>query len=137
MCHIVRLFNFTILTLSFLTSCRPKQGDTVVMHPSWQDNFYKYRNTNAPNISPERFFRLNSSDKDTAISNLLHFPKTEIININSSSVKHLPIDITQLKELKALDITWTDFHQFPRILFELPNLVSLDIAFRDTTIVIL
>ena len=106
------------------------------MHPSWQDNFYRYRNTNAPNISSDRFFRLNSSDKDTTITNLLDFPETEIININSSSIKHIPSDITKLKELKALNVTWTDFNKFPRILFELPNLISLDIAFRDTTIVV-
>lgn len=134
--HIVRHFNFSILIILFLTSCRQKQGDNTLMHPSWQDNFYKYRNINASNISSDRFFRLNSSDKDTTIRNLLDFPKTEIININSCSVKHIPSDITKLKELKALNITWTDFNKFPRILFELPNLISLDIAFRDTTIVV-
>lgn len=132
----MRLFNFVILTILFLTSCGQEQGDTAATHPSWQDNFYRYRNTNAPNISSEKFFRLNSSDEDTTISNLLSFPKTEIININSSSIKHLPTDITKLKELKALNITWTDFNHFPRIIFELPNLVSLDIAFRDTTIIV-
>ena len=119
-----------------LTSCKHKHADTQAIHPAWQDNFYRYRNTNAPNISSERFFRLNSSDKDTTILNLLQYPKTEIININSSSVRHLPNDITKLKELKALNITWTDFNKFPRIVFELQNLISLDIAFRDTTIVV-
>lgn len=125
-----------ILIFIIVTSCGGKSGPIYheLVHPSWQDNYYKYRNLNNPQTDPLTFYRYPITDTDTVLTDILQFPDTKILNVNSSHISELPQDLKKLKHLFALDATYTDMKEFPRIIFELSSLIRFDIAFRDSSI---
>lgn len=126
---------FTLLVI--IASCSNGQNainNTSSQHPSWQDNYYKYK-TNKPDLPADKLFRLGFNPSDTALP-VDKLKGVEIINANSTSLAYVPEDIKNLASLKSLNLTWTKLNYFPRAVFEMPQLVSVDFAFRDSSVTV-
>ena len=121
----------------FIASCSDGQNatsNTSTQHPSWQENYYKYK-TNKPDVPANKLFRLGFKPEDTVLP-IGNLKGVEIINANSTSLAYVPEDIKYLASLKSLNLTWTKLSYFPKVVFEMPQLVSLDFAFRDSSVTV-
>ncbi len=132
------LLNINLFIVLLLTiSCSNRQDELrniIIKHPSWQYNYYKYK-ANKPDVPTDKLFRLGFGPSDTALP-VDKLKGVEIIDANSTSLTYVPEEIRNLDSLKSLNLTWTKLNYFPRVVFEMPQLVSLDLAFRDSSIVV-
>jgi Leucine-rich repeat (LRR) protein len=125
------------MTLVVFFSCSTRQDEKNISqkkHPSWQNNYYKYK-TNKPDVPEDKLFRLGFEPDDTVLQ-LEKLKGVEIINANSTSIDYIPENLKTLSSLKSLNLTWTKLDYFPRVVFEMPQLVSLDFAFRDSIVTV-
>jgi len=125
-------FRFIRLTFIFIIitfgSCNYKKPvhftfENIRLHPSWQNNYYKYRYQHNPYVSKYKIYQLDEMSSDTTINNIDIFSDIEIISLNNNSVKHVPDYIKYMRKLKALNFTKNAFSKFPRIVFAMPNLI--------------
>ena len=118
----------------FCLSGQDKKSNTKKKYPSWKDNYYKYSSNN-PVISAKKLFRLQATPSDTTLP-VDKLKGVEIINANGAFLTYISESIKDLQSLKSLNLTWTHLNYFPKVVFKMPQLICLDLAFRNSSVIV-
>lgn len=112
------LFHFNIfLILLLATACSAK-------HPAWLNNYYRY-SKGSLNVPKDKIYTLGSTPADTILQTD-KLQGVELLIATSPYPGFVPEKIKALHSLRSLDLFLETGGYIPKVIFDMPQLVSLN-----------